>query len=186
MHMSFIADVQQLRRRAMEHFKQGADGRKHIADPATAAKLLNDVLTIQMACMRRYDRHRRAAKKLHAQSVAAEFAQYALEQRDHAERLAEQIIQLGGAPDYSEEGLAARSQAQLAECQDLVEMIHDDLTTERLVINTYGEIIGYLGKDRPVAKELMESLLAAEEDHSNDLASLLQEIKLQALETVQK
>ncbi len=114
------------------------------------------------------------AKGIHAQGAAAEFAQHAAEEQGHADLLAERIVQLGGAPDFSPAGLAARSRAEYVEGKDLTEMLKEDLIAERIAIDSYGEIIRYLGENDPTTRVMLEGILAKEEEHAEDLSSLLQ------------
>ena len=47
--------------------------------------------------------------------MAAEFAEHAAEEQQHADWLAERITQLDGEPDFNPEGLPSRSQSEYAE-----------------------------------------------------------------------
>ena len=117
------------------------------------------------------------AKGIQAKGVADEFAQHAAEEQAHADLLAERIVQLGGAPDFSPAGLATRSHSEYAEGNDLAEMIKEDLIAERIAIDSYGELIRYIGNDDPTTRVMLEGILAKEEEHADDLSSLLKENK---------
>jgi bacterioferritin len=169
----FLSDVKLLRERARRHLEHGAVTAGYKADRAIVIKVLNDALATEIVCVLRYKRHHSMAKGIHAQSVAAEFAQHAAEELAHADLLAERIVQLGGAPDYSPVGLAERSRSEYTEGLDLAEMIKEDLIAERVAIDSYGEIIRYLGNDDPTTRVMLEGILAMEEEHAEDLASLL-------------
>jgi len=111
-----------------------------------------------------------------AQSVAAEFLQHANEEQAHADEIAGRIVQLGGEPDFSPEGLLTRSHAEYVEGNSLEDMIREDLVAERIAIDSYREMVAYLGNDDPTTRRMLEGILAMEEEHADDLVSLLEEL----------
>ncbi len=171
---AFLSDIETLRRRAREHIAQGAVTPGYHADRDVVLKLLNEALATEIICTLRYKRHYFMAKGIHAESVAAEFLEHAQEESQHADQIAERITQLGGAPDFSPEGLATRSHAEYVEGNTLEEMIREDLVAERIAIDSYREMIAYLGQEDPTSRRLMEEILAKEEEHADDLATLLE------------
>jgi bacterioferritin len=173
---AFLSDIETLRRRAREHIAQGAVTPGYHADREVVIRLLNEALATEIICTLRYKRHYFMARGIHAEGVAAEFLEHAQEEQQHADQIAERITQLGGAPDFSPEGLATRSHAEYVEGDTLEEMIREDLVAERIAIDSYREIINYLGADDPTSRRLMEEILAKEEEHADDLASLLQDL----------
>ena len=172
-HRPFLSDVKLLRERARKHIEQGAVTAGYKADRDVVVKVLNEALATEIVCVLRYKRHHFMAKGIHAQSVAAEFAAHAAEEQAHADLIAERIVQLGGAPDFSPEGLATRSHAEYVEGKDLAEMIQEDLVAERVAIDSYGEIIRYIGNNDPTTRVMLEGILAKEEEHAEDLSSLM-------------
>jgi bacterioferritin len=173
---AFLTDVQTLRRRAREHIAQGAVTPGYHADRDVVVKLLNEALATEIVCTLRYKRHYFMAAGIHAESVAAEFLQHAGEEQQHADQIAERITQLGGAPDFSPDGLTTRSHAEYKEGGSLEEMIKEDLIAERIAIDSYREMVQYLGANDPTTRRLLEEILAKEEEHADDLASLLQNL----------
>jgi bacterioferritin len=171
----FITDIKTLRKRAREHIEQGAVTHGYKADRDVVLKLLNEALATEIVCVLRYKRHYFMASGLNAQSVAAEFLQHANEEQTHADQIAQRIVQLGGEPNLSPEGLTSRSHAEYVEGESLLDMIKEDLVAERIAIDSYRDIINYLGNDDPTTRRLMEEILAMEEEHADDLVSLLQE-----------
>jgi bacterioferritin len=169
----FLSDIETLRRRAREHIAQGAITPGYHADRDVVVKLLNEALATEIVCVLRYKRHYYMAKGIHAESVAAEFLEHAGEEQQHADQIAERITQLGGAPDFSPEGLTTRSHAEYVEGDSLEDMIKEDLVAERIAIDSYREIIEYLGNADITTRRLLEEILATEEEHADDLASLL-------------
>ena len=171
--MPFLSDLKKIRERARQHIEEGAVTAGYQADRETVVKVLNEALATEIVCVLRYKRHHFMAKGIHAKGVAAEFAQHAAEEQAHADLLAERIVQLGGAPDFSPAGLATRSHSEYAEGKDLTEMIKEDLIAERIAIDSYGEIIRYIGDNDPTTRVMLEGILAKEEEHADDLSSLL-------------
>jgi bacterioferritin len=172
----FLSDIETLRKRAREHIAQGAITPGYHADRDVVVKLLNEALATEIICTLRYKRHYYMAKGIHAESVAAEFQEHATEEQEHADRIAERITQLGGAPDFSPDGLATRSHAEYVEGDSLTDMIKEDLVAERIAIDSYREMIEYFGAKDITSRRLMEEILAKEEEHADDLASLLEDL----------
>ena len=173
---AFLSDIQTLRRRAREHIAQGAVTPGYHADRGTVLRLLNEALATEIVCTLRYKRHYFMAKGIHAEGVAAEFLEHANEEQQHADQIAARITQLGGEPDFSPQGLASRSHAEYVEGGTLAEMIKEDLVAERIAIDSYREMIAYLGEKDPTSRRLMEEILAKEEEHADDLANLVEDL----------
>jgi len=173
---AFLSDIQTLRRRAREHIAQGAVTPGYHADRQVVLKLLNEALATEVICTLRYKRHHFMAKGIHAEGVAAEFLEHASEEQQHADQIAARIVQLGGAPDFSPDGLASRSHAEYVEGHSLEDMIKEDLIAERIAIETYLEIIRFFGENDPTSRRMMEEILAKEEEHAEDMHTLLERI----------
>lgn len=169
----FLTDVQTLRRRAREHIDEGAVTAGYNANRETVLKLLNDSLATEIVCVLRYRRHHFMAKGLYSASVAGEFLVHSNEEQGHADQIAERIVQLGGEPDFSPDGLVSRSHAEYVAGDSLADMIKEDLAAERIAIDSYRDIIQYLGDKDPTTRRLMESILAVEEQHADEMADLL-------------
>ena len=172
----FVTDVKEIRRRARAHMEQGPVTAGYRADRETVIRLLNEALATEIVCVLRYKRHYYTASGIHAQGVAEEFAEHAAEEQAHADQIAERITQLGGAPDLDPEGLTARSHSEYFPGDDLLEMIKEDLVAERIAIESYAEMVRYLGDDDPTTRRLMEEILAKEEEHADDLRTLLERL----------
>jgi bacterioferritin len=169
----FLTDIKTLRKRARQHIEQGAITEGYKADRKTVIKVLNESLATEIVCVLRYRRHYFMASGIHAEGVAAEFLQHANEEQGHADQIAQRIVQLGGEPNFNPEGLLSRSHAEYVEGDTLLDMIKEDLVAERIAIDSYREIIQYLGNDDPTTRRMMEGILAMEEEHAEDLVSLL-------------
>lgn len=170
----FRADMEVIRRRAREKMDEGAVTSAYNADRAQVIDVLNQVLATEIVCVLRYKNHYFMAPGLHGDTVKNEFLEHANEEQVHADMVAHRIAQLGGNPDLNPAGLHTRAHAEYVECEELEEMIREDLAAERVAIATYSEIIRWLGDDDPTTRRMMEELLAKEEEHADDLAALLE------------
>lgn len=172
----FLTDILEIRRRAREHIEQGAVTDGYKADRATVLRVLNEALATEIVCVLRYKRHYFVASGIHSQSVAAEFLEHANEEQGHADKIAKRIVELNGEPNLSPDGMLTRSHSEYAEGKTLVDMIREDLVAERIAIESYREIIRYLDNDDPTSRQMMETILANEEEHAEDLRTLLDTI----------
>ncbi|WP_227370773.1 ferritin-like domain-containing protein [Halomonas sp. M20] len=173
----FLTDVQTLRERARQHIEKGAITEGYKADRENVINILNEALATEIVCTLRYKRHYYMADGLSANVAKAEFLEHAQQEQQHADWLAERIVQLGGAPNFSPEGLQTRSHAEYVEGSDLKEMIKENLIAERIAIDSYREIATYLGDKDPTSRRIMEDILAQEEEHADDMAGLLEGVE---------
>lgn len=173
-----LTDIKTLRARARKNIDEGAVTGGYAADRETVITLLNEALATELVCVLRYKRHYFMAKGIHSDPVKAEFLAHAAEEMLHADRLAKRIVELGGAPNFSPEGLAARSHAEYVEGDTLGSMIREDLIAERVAIESYREMIAYLSDNDPTTQRLLKEILACEEEHADDMASLLDGMKV--------
>ena len=147
------------------------------ADRKQVIEVLNEALATEIVCVLRYKRHYFMADGINAGPVACEFLQHANEELDHADRIALRIVQLQGEPNFSPIGIADRSHAEYVEGDSLVTMIKEDLVAERIAIESYAEIVQWLGLKDPTTRRLMEDILAMEEEHADDLLNLLADLE---------
>ncbi len=173
----FLTDIKTLRERARRHMEQGAVTEGYRADRETVVKVLNEALATEIVCVLRYRRHYFMASGIHAEAVAGEFLQHSNDEQGHADEIAARIVQLGGEPNLNPDGLLTRSHAEYVEGTDLIDMIKEDLIAERIAIDSYREIVQYLGNDDPTTRRMMEGILAVEEEHADDMMNLLEEVR---------
>jgi bacterioferritin len=173
----FLTDIQELRRRARQHIESGAVTDGYRADRDTVVRLLNEALATEIVCVLRYKRHYFMAQGIHADPIAQEFLQHANEEQGHADQIAGRIVQLGGAPNFSPDGLLTRSHSEYVEGQTLLDMIKEDLIAERVAIDSYTEMIRYIGDDDITTRRMLEGILAVEEEHADDLSSFLADME---------
>jgi bacterioferritin len=170
----FVLDVEKIRADARQHMDDGPVTSTYGADREVVLKLLNDALATEIVCVLRYKRHYFMAKGIHSEAVATEFAEHAAEEQEHADTLAERIVQLGGEPNFAPDSLKSRSHSEYKEGADLIDMIRENLIAERIAIDTYREIIRYLGDKDVTTRRMFEEILAVEEEHADDMADLLE------------
>jgi bacterioferritin len=168
--------VDAIRERARVHVDDGAVTEGYQADRKAVLQILDEALATELVCMLRYRRHYFMSASLggiHGFAVGTELLKHADQELAHADRLAERIVQLGGQPNFDPDTIAERSHAEYSEGADLSAMLREDLVAERIAIETYGELIRYLGPSDPTTRRLLEDILAQEEEHADDLADFL-------------
>jgi bacterioferritin len=169
----FALDIKAIRDRARRHLEDGAVTEDYKGKVVVVLRLLNEALATELVCVLRYKRHYFMAQGIHSESVKTEFLEHAGEEQAHADAIAERIVQLGGQPNLSPEGLLDRSHSQYAEGTSLEDMIKEDLVAERIAIDSYRQMIEFIGGADPTTRRLLEEITAKEEEHAEELASLL-------------
>jgi bacterioferritin len=171
---SVLSDVKELRRRAREHIETGAVTAGYRGDRTVVIGLLNQALASELVCVLRYKRHYFMATGINAEAVADEFLQHATEEQGHADQIAARIVQLGGEPDFDPKGLETRSHSEYVPGVSLLDMIKENLVAERIAIDSYSEVIRYIADDDPTTRRLLEGILAVEEEHADDMKTLIE------------
>ena len=173
----FLTDIQTLRERARLKIEEGPITSAYGADRERVIEVLNEALATEIVCYLRYKRHYFTAKGSQFQAAADEFLQHANEEQGHADQLALRITQLRGEPNFDPEGITSRSHAQYDASSDLADMLREDLVAERIAIQSYSEIVRWLGDKDVTTRRLFEEILAVEEEHADDLLSLLEAVE---------
>ncbi|HUN60183.1 MAG TPA: ferritin-like domain-containing protein [Candidatus Binataceae bacterium] len=172
----FVSDLKKIKERARAHMEQGAVTGNYKADIGAVLKVLNDVLATEIVCTLRYRRHYYTAAGLNSEGAKAEFLQHANDEQQHVDWVATRITQLNGEPNFNPEGLSSRAHSEYAEGKDLISMIREDLYAERIAIESYSAIVRWLGNDDPTSRKLIEDILKVEEDHAEDMKTLLEKM----------
>ena len=172
-----LTDVETLRANARTNIERGPLTEAYGADVKRVVAVLNEALATELVCVLRYKRHYFMAEGINAGPVAAEFLQHAAEEQGHADQIAARIVQLQGEPDFDPATLVKRSHAEYAPGKDLLDMITEDLVAERVAIDSYGEIARWLGDADITTRRLIESILAVEEEHADDMLNLLKQVR---------
>ena len=171
-----LTDVATLRSRARKNVENGAVTEGYDADRKEIIRLLNASLATELVCVLRYKRHYFMASGVKAQIAAEEFLEHATQEAEHADKLAERIVQLGGEPEFNPDLLSKNSHAQYVAGNNLKEMVYEDLVAERIAVDSYREIIQYIGDKDPTTRRLFEEILAQEEEHADDMADILESL----------
>jgi bacterioferritin len=171
--MGFVSKLEEVRARARQQIEDGAVTKDYPLDRDQAVGVLNEALATEIICVLRYQFHYFMATGIHSQAIAEEFREHAEEEQEHAGRIAERIKQLGGKPEMNPIAVAKASHTEYKEGTSLADMIREDLIAERIVIETYREIVRFFGQKDPVSRLMMEGILAKEEEHADELADLL-------------
>ena len=169
----FSIDVEAIRARARKHLDEGAVTQDYGANRGVVLEMLNEALATELVCVLRYKRHYFMARGIHADPVAVEFAEHATQEQQHADQIAQRIVQLGGEPDFSPDSLSERSHSQYVEAGTLESMIKENLVAERIAIDSYRAMVRYLGDKDPTTRRMLEEILAVEEEHADDMSDLL-------------
>jgi bacterioferritin len=174
--MPSLTSVAEIRKRAREHTEKGAVTAGYRGDRAVVLDLLNQALASEIVCVLRYKRHYYMATGIHAQAAAGEFLQHAAEEQAHADQIAERITQLGGEPDLDPRTLTTRSHTEYVAGTSLLDMIQENLVAERIGIESYTEMIRYIGDNDPTTRHMLVGILATEEEHADDMKNLIERI----------
>ncbi|MBV9717909.1 MAG: ferritin-like domain-containing protein [Candidatus Eremiobacteraeota bacterium] len=169
----FISDVTELRRRAREQIERGAVTQNYGGDVQQAIELLQTALATEIVCVLRYTMHNVSAVGIDSESVKEEFAEHAADEKEHMEKIAERINQLGGSPNFNPEGLHTRSATEYGTAEKLIDMIKENLVAERIAVEHYRELIRFFADKDPTTRTMLEGILAQEEEHANDMHDLL-------------
>lgn len=171
---AFKIDIDTIRTNARHNVTEGAHTDGYNGDAEEVIHHLNSALATEIVCSLRYKRHYFTAKGISSRAIAEEFNVHAQEEQAHADLIAERIVQLGGEPDFAPDNLVSRSHADYVACSNLPEMIKENLVAERIAIDVYREFIMYIGDKDPTTRRMLESILATEEEHADELADWLQ------------
>jgi bacterioferritin len=176
----FLTDMTERRNRARSHMMEGAITPGYNGNVEAACAILNEALATELICVLRYQRHYFMVQGIHSQSLKAEFREHRDQERVHADRLAERIVQLGGAPNFSPDGLMSRSHTEYDEQDEIIEMLTEDLVAERIAIDSYREMASWFAPFDSTTRRILEEIQAEEEEHADDLAELLRNLTPEA------
>ncbi|MBV8163256.1 MAG: bacterioferritin [Candidatus Eremiobacteraeota bacterium] len=169
----FLFDIAELRRRAKENIARGPVTPNYDGEVQQTIDLLQTALATEIVCVLRYTMHAVAAAGIDSESVKSEFEEHANDEREHMERIADRINQLGGVPNLNPEGLQTRAATEYGDAEQLIDMIKENLIAERIAVEHYRELVRFFGDKDPTTRIMLERILAQEEDHANDMHDLL-------------
>ncbi len=173
----FLSNILELRRRAREHMERGAVTPDYQGDVTRAVAILNEALATEIVCTLRYKSHYHMAEGMNSEAVQEEFLEHAREEEEHADWIAKRICQLDGTPNFNPQGLLDRSHAEFQQGETLADMVREDLYAERIAIESYREMVRYFSTQDPTSRRLIETILAKEEEHAEEMQSLLARVE---------
>lgn len=172
----FTSNTNEIRAKARQHIEDGAVTDGYRANREQIIEMLNSVLATEIVCNLRYKNHYFLASGIHSEAVAAEFLEHAKQEEEHANKVSRRIVQLNGKPDWSPDSLTKRSHADYVAGISLTQMIKENLIAERIAVETYREMVAYIGDDDPTTRRIIEEILAQEEEHADEMANLLKDL----------
>ena len=168
-----FTSVKTLRERARKNIDKGPITDSYVMDRKEVIAKLNEALATEWVCVLRYLRHYYSATGMLADPIKAEFLQHAQEEQAHAAQIAERIVQLGGEPDLNPDTLTERSHAEYKTGKNLKDMVRENLIAERIAIDSYRELINWIGDRDTTTKRMLMEILAMEEEHADEFRDLL-------------
>jgi bacterioferritin len=172
----FLTDVTVLREQARQQMDKGPVTSAYGADVSRVLDILQQALATELVCVLRYKQHHFSARGMNAEPIAAEFLVHSQEELAHAELIAARIAQLGGDPDFDPQTLTPRAHSEYRTADSLRQMVEENLVAERIAVASYTEMIAWLGQGDPTTRRMLEGILAVEEEHAEDLASMLDDV----------
>lgn len=164
----------QLRDIAEKESERGVLTSNYSAEIDKVFEQLNSAFATEIICSLRYKSHYYKAKALGVkQEVGNHFLEHADQEKEHADRIAERITQLGKQPDMSPSAIIKNSHIEYKECNTISEMIRENLLAERIAVTVYRDFVRYLSMHDPVTRILIEDILAVEEAHADDMVELM-------------
>ncbi len=166
-------DFASVRDSARAQVLDGAMTGAYRGDRKKVVEVLNSVLANELVCALRYKNHYYLVQGIEGQTVAEELLEHAKEEMAHADAVALRIRQLGGDPEMDPAVIADRSHCEFKAPKNWREIIRENVIAERIAVQTYSQIVRWLGNKDPTSRRLMERLLEKEEEHADELADLL-------------
>jgi bacterioferritin len=168
-------DVQAIRE-AAANMDEGAVTEGYAADREAVIQMLNDALATELLCILRYKRHYYTIAGANTRAIKDEFLEHANQEQQHADRIAERIVQLNGSPNFNPATLSARSHAEYDESLDPQAMVRANLIAERVAIESYRQMIAAIGDRDPTTRQMLIEIMAVEEEHADDMRDLLAQV----------
>lgn len=168
-----LTDRNTLRAEARRSVSDGAMTVAYAADRGAVIAMLQTALATELTCALRYRQHYFVIKSPTSLGIKNEFLEHATEEQDHADQIAERIVQLGGTPDFNPATFASRSDAEYVAGTELRQMVTENLVAERIAVQAYTEMIHAIGESDPTTRRMLEEILAKEEEHADELSDLL-------------
>src|SRR5436309_15466887 len=133
--------------------EQGPVTQDYQLDRREYFNFLIEALATEIMCVLRYRFHYVTVMGIHSAAVVEEFLENAQQEQEHASRIARRIKELGGKPEMNPAIVAKTSHTEYEENNTLADMIREDLVAERIVIETYRQMINYFGGKDPTSRD---------------------------------
>jgi bacterioferritin len=139
-------------------------------------KVLNEALATQLICVLRCRAYDYSCHLFPPNHAAGKFVDIGQRERgktaqEHADRLANRIVQLGGHADLSPLCLARRDCRDYINAGNLPDLWREDLIASRITVDIYREMIRYVGERDLETRQLLEDILAEEKHQADALAA---------------
>jgi bacterioferritin len=141
------------------------------ADRQIVHAMLNEVLATELVCVLRYRRYYFVNEGFVAEEMKHRFLAYAKTEQEHADSLAERIVQLGGAPHFDPSDLAVRSQSKFNAGKTLHDMVGEDLLFVRMAIESYTDMMSYLKNQDRTTVRMLDWILTGQIEQGAELTA---------------
>lgn len=148
---------------------------------AATVKELNAVLATEITCVLRYKSHAARCAGILGNLVRDHFLEHADNEEHHAAMVSERIVNLGGEPEYDPQKIIERSHVKFVTSSNVAEMVRQNLDAERVAIERYRELILSIGNQDAPTRAMLETILAQEEEHAQDMIELITDPALERL-----
>lgn len=166
----FLSALRRLRRRTRERMERV---REDSSVREVVLELLDDALATENLRVLRHKRQGQVADAIHSPAVAGELLTFANRERAHAERIAARIVQLGGVPGWCPGTPHGRRYSDHLKDGSLEEMIWEDVVGEQIAMESYADIIDYIGDCDPLTRSMLQEIVSTEAEHTEDLVGFL-------------
>jgi bacterioferritin len=125
---------------------------------------LNNALSLELAGIIQYSQHSYLVTGVEREIYKSFFRDQAEEAKDHAEKLGDKIVALGGVPTVEP--------AMIRQSVELKEMLLQDLELEREALSVYMSAWASCGEEDLATKFWLEGQIAEEQFHVEELEKL--------------
>ncbi|HSX20449.1 MAG TPA: ferritin-like domain-containing protein [Gammaproteobacteria bacterium] len=127
---------------------------------------LNDMLRQEHACAIRYATHAAVLTGPASESIKARLKEIAGDEIEHAEKLRDRIVALGGKPTMEVHV------HDLKEAYDLPTILQINMREEADAIRNYTEILEMIPENDVILYETMREIIEGEQEHLEELSKL--------------
>jgi bacterioferritin len=172
----YLSRLAVIRQRTRQHIRHCVASPETQSTTEAASRLLNEALAIEMgrAC------RNRSQLQIGDGAVAAGFdyecPRYSQIAHRHVDQIAARIIQLGGKPGFTSNDMADLRDSAHTECDSLADRIEEDLIAENIAVESFRDILHFLGGLDPITRHLVESILAVAQQRLAELIRMREQV----------